>query len=302
MYAKIFIQILDSSIAENHIVRHIFQDLLIVADPTGVVDMTLEALQRRLNVPIDMLTSAMSALSAPDPNSRSKVDEGRRIVLLDPTRSWGWQIVNFDTYHKMKDENGRREQNRINQQQHRERRRLAAPAAKGLSAHVSTGQHESSHTDANVDVDKEKILLPPDGASAQAGTPAEEPQKAIENAPSKPVPSPKRPKPKEVEIIFPPTLDNPQFRAVWQKWLLYRTEIKKELKSISLQSQLTKLGNEGVTSATLRINRAIENSYLGLWFKDDPTVLTAPSATGKPTPYDPMAAQASISKPRTSKE
>jgi hypothetical protein len=40
MYVKIFAQIYDSSIAEDYLVRLVFEDFLILADKHGHVDMT----------------------------------------------------------------------------------------------------------------------------------------------------------------------------------------------------------------------------------------------------------------------
>ena len=108
MFAKIFTQILDSSIAGDHIVRHVFMDLLILADRDGVVDMTPDAISRRTNVPEEMVLHALSELSKPDLKSRSDEEDGRRIVLLDSHRDWGWQIVNYEHYRNIRDEESRR--------------------------------------------------------------------------------------------------------------------------------------------------------------------------------------------------
>lgn len=108
MFAKVFTQIFDSSIAEDWKVRHVFEDLLKLADPDGVVDMTAEAIARRTNMPLDMVQSGIEKLSAPDATSRSKEHEGRRIVPLDPGRGWGWIIVNYQHYRTLRDEEARR--------------------------------------------------------------------------------------------------------------------------------------------------------------------------------------------------
>ena len=137
MYAKVFEQILTSSIAENYQVRHIFMDFLVLADKEGIVDMTRGAIARRLNLPLRLLTSALSALEAPDPASRSPEADGRRLVRLDPHRDWGWQIVNFKAYDKIRDEDARRENNRRYQAEHRARLKAESPP-------VSTCQHLSA--------------------------------------------------------------------------------------------------------------------------------------------------------------
>lgn len=108
MFAKIFEQIFDSSIACNPTVRHVFMDFLLLADAHGVVDMTYEAISRRTNVPVEVVISAIGELMKADPESRSSKSEGARLVPLDSHRTWGWKIVNYDHYRKLRDEESRR--------------------------------------------------------------------------------------------------------------------------------------------------------------------------------------------------
>jgi hypothetical protein len=71
--------------------------------------MTAEAIARVTNVPIDLVTTAIAELSKPDPLSRTPDCDGRRLVLIDKHRSWGWKIVNYRHYLKITDERTRRE-------------------------------------------------------------------------------------------------------------------------------------------------------------------------------------------------
>ncbi len=108
MFAKVFGQIFDSSIAEDYNCRRMFMDLLVLADPTGAVDMTHEAISRRTNVPIEEVAKYINQLCEPDAKSRSRLEEGKRLVPLDKNRDWGWQIVNYQHYRRLKDEEARR--------------------------------------------------------------------------------------------------------------------------------------------------------------------------------------------------
>ncbi len=108
MFAKVFGQIFDSSIAEDYNCRRMFMDLLVLADPTGAVDMTHEAISRRTNVPIEEVERQIKELSQPDAKSRSRLEGGKRLVPLDKNRDWGWQIVNYQHYRRLKDEEARR--------------------------------------------------------------------------------------------------------------------------------------------------------------------------------------------------
>jgi len=159
LYAKIFNQIFDSSLAEDPTMRHMFMDMLVLADPTGQVDMTHEAIARRINVPIEVVRVNISKLCEPDTSSRTTKEDGRRLMPLSDDRDWGWQIVNFADYHAMKDENARRDYMRTYM-----RKRRAKEARE--KAPVNTSKPELTHEDVNVnkDVDedvKEKSAPPP---------------------------------------------------------------------------------------------------------------------------------------------
>jgi hypothetical protein len=121
MFAKVFGQIFDSSIAEDYNCRRMFMDLLVLADSTGAVDMTHEAISRRTNVPVDEVVKYVKDLCQPDTKSRSKLEEGKRLVPLDSNRDWGWKIVNYVHYRKIRDEAARREYFRDKQREHRKK-------------------------------------------------------------------------------------------------------------------------------------------------------------------------------------
>lgn len=146
MYAKVFSQIFDSSIASDHIVRHVFMDMLVLADRDGVVDMTTDAIARRTNVPIDVVCHAINVLGQPDPESRSGDEEGRRIVPIDSHRSWGWQIVNYEHYRDLRDEESRRAYFRDKKREQRERQSASkeVKTVKDMSNEVKVGQRKSS--------------------------------------------------------------------------------------------------------------------------------------------------------------
>lgn len=123
MFAKVFTQIFDSSIADNFQHRHVFMDLLVLADSDGVIDMTAGAIARRTNVPLEMVQEAITALCAPDPDSRTPGEDGRRLLPVDTARGWGWQIVNYHHYRQIRDEESRREYHRDYRRKERELKR-----------------------------------------------------------------------------------------------------------------------------------------------------------------------------------
>lgn len=103
LYSRVFLQILDSSIAEDFTVRHVFEDFLKLCDhKTGIVDMTRQAMARRINIPIEKLDEAIEKLEAEDPNSRDMEFNGRRLERLDAHRDWGWRILNWAKYDEIR--------------------------------------------------------------------------------------------------------------------------------------------------------------------------------------------------------
>lgn len=118
MFGKVFAQIYDSTIAEDYHTRHMFMDLVVLADSDGVIDMPMEAISRRINVPLEIVQKEIAKLELPDPQSRTPDHEGRRIIKISG-RAWGWQIVNYLKYRGIANEFERRENGRERVRRHR---------------------------------------------------------------------------------------------------------------------------------------------------------------------------------------
>ncbi len=124
MFTKVFQSIHDSSIMEEELMtRLVFYDLLAEADENGHIDMTLPALARRCNLPTDAVENAIHALSSPDPMSKSKTEDGRRIVPIENERPWGWRLVNHAKYREKgsKQEKRRKDRERVAEKRANER-------------------------------------------------------------------------------------------------------------------------------------------------------------------------------------
>ena len=147
MYGKIFESIYDGTLYKNWEARVVFQDMIILASPEGILDKTPESLAGTTGIPLPTILKAIEFLEAPDPQSRTPDNEGRRIVRISEDRSWGWMIVNHEKYRNMRDLEERREQNREAQQ----RRRLLT--RQQPSAMVSNGQQKSAYSDTDSDTD-----------------------------------------------------------------------------------------------------------------------------------------------------
>ena len=71
-------------------------------------------------------------LSSPDPESRSQGEEGRRLIPIDSHRSWGWQIVNYEHYRNLRDEEARRAYFRDAKREYRSKKYADCPPASNV--------------------------------------------------------------------------------------------------------------------------------------------------------------------------
>jgi hypothetical protein len=154
VFAKIFAQIFDSSISTDFMVRHVFMDLLVLADRDGVVDMTLDAISRRTNVPEEIVSNAIAELMKEDRKSRSHEEHGKRLVPLDSHRDWGWQIVNYEHYRAIRDEESRKTYFRDYKRQYRQAK--ASTKSPHLSTPVLDSPTMSTEAEGEVDTEVKK--------------------------------------------------------------------------------------------------------------------------------------------------
>ena len=110
MYAKVFGQIYDGTLCTKGPWEALvaFQQLLVLADKDGNVDMTASAISRRTTIPLEIIEKGIQALLLPDPESRTPTEDGKRIVPLSEGRAWGWRVVNYLHYRQLKREDDRR--------------------------------------------------------------------------------------------------------------------------------------------------------------------------------------------------
>lgn len=86
------------------------------------------------------VVDAIEFLCSPDPNSRSKDEEGRRLVRLG---QFEYRVVNGMKYRTGRDPDKRREQNRVNQQRYRDKKKgKPLPGESAFVRAVKDGEHE----------------------------------------------------------------------------------------------------------------------------------------------------------------
>ena len=103
IYGKVFDTIYDGTLYGHWEAIVTLQQMIVLSSADGVVDMTPQTISARTSIPIDIITKGVKVLSEPDQFSRTPGNEGRRIVLLDDHRPWGWRLVNHGKYRALRD-------------------------------------------------------------------------------------------------------------------------------------------------------------------------------------------------------
>jgi len=155
MYAKIFCSMYDGTLAADWKALVTFQQLLVLCDREGVIDLTARAVAARTGIPIEIIEAGIASLEQPDLDSRTPDREGRRIERLDDHRAWGWRIVNYLKYRQLFSAEQKREA---------DRERIAAKRAteRHPLRHVAEGSGQAqevanvAQADADADADERK--------------------------------------------------------------------------------------------------------------------------------------------------
>lgn len=127
MYVKLFASLYQGTLRGCSDEILVFTNLLAHADIHGIVDKHWRAISEETGLSRERVEAAITNLEAPDPESRSPEQEGRRIVKMDEHRAWGWKIVNYGKYRSIRNEDDRREQNRIAQEKWRNKNKQSKP-------------------------------------------------------------------------------------------------------------------------------------------------------------------------------
>ena len=100
LFVRVKPDIFHSSLSNNRQARYVFLDMLLASNEDGIVSMGREAFCRLTNWPASEANPLIDFLEAPDPNSTSPDEEGRRIVPLADDRDIGWRIVNWERHNR----------------------------------------------------------------------------------------------------------------------------------------------------------------------------------------------------------
>lgn len=113
MYGKIFDSMYEGTLYGHWEAIVTLQQMLVLCNQDGVLDMTPQAMAARTSIPLEIITKGIGILAEVDPYSRTPDEDGRRIVLLDEHRPWGWRIVNYAKYQQIKNRADKLEADRV---------------------------------------------------------------------------------------------------------------------------------------------------------------------------------------------
>jgi hypothetical protein len=128
-YTKLFSSIVMSTIwRESNETRLVWITMLAVSDADGIVEGSVPGLADAARVSLGECERALAVLEAPDPYSRTKTAEGRRI---EPVPG-GWRIINYE-HHR----------DRCTSEERREKERLRKARQRSRKSQASRGQSQS---------------------------------------------------------------------------------------------------------------------------------------------------------------
>lgn len=136
-FTKLFNSIITSSIwSEDDKTRLMWITMLAASDAQGFVTGSIPGMAAISRMSVEDAEKSIKALTKPDPYSRSKEYDGRRLLECEG----GWLIANYQKYRQKRDPEKRRQQNREAQRRYKRKQK------------VSQGKPESAQAEAEADI------------------------------------------------------------------------------------------------------------------------------------------------------
>ena len=151
-YTKLANSILTSTIwMEDDHTRIVWLTLLAMADKNGETQASIPGLANVARVPVESCRAAISKFLSPDPDSRTRGHDGRRLEEIPG----GWYVINHPEYRKMHSDEDRKQKAAERQQRARDRR-----AAEGVGVTSHKKSHQKTHAEAEAEAEALKNTLP----------------------------------------------------------------------------------------------------------------------------------------------
>lgn len=161
-YVKLFSEILDSTVwrLPSH-GRLVWITMLAMADRDGEVKASVPGLADRARVERVHCEQALAMLMAPDPDSRTPDQEGRRIEKIDG----GWRLINHAKYREKMDAEEVKAKAAERQRKHRERKRASQAVTESNAGHAESRDVTPVTTsDQAQSISEQKKIFSPDDA------------------------------------------------------------------------------------------------------------------------------------------
>lgn len=130
-YTKLFQSILASTVWQESLpTKVVWVTMLALSDRDGRIWASVPGLAHAAGVQLEDCRIAIKKFLGPDLDSRTKDNEGRRIVEIDG----GWELLNHAKYRQMMSKEERRDYNRLKQSEYRKRKKDAGLAGKQAGA------------------------------------------------------------------------------------------------------------------------------------------------------------------------
>lgn len=170
-YTKLFSSIITSTIwSEDDATRIVWITLLACTDRNGEVQGSIPGIARLAGVSVEACRSAFDRFLSPDPDSRTKDDEGRRVEVIDG----GWMLINHRKYREMASDADRAEKAAIRQRRKRERDRRNSVTQESRPRHapVTPESHQIPQAEAESRSKEQKHRGIPEVSNAARSHPA----------------------------------------------------------------------------------------------------------------------------------
>ena len=164
-YGKLWSSITESSLwGGSKEARLLFVTLLAKADATGFVEAAPSGLARLANLTRAEIDIALSELTAPDPESKSKVADGRRVAIVPR----GVCLTNYEEYRKRRDDDEHREYMRNYMRNYRQNNTSVLDGNSNVNIVKPCKPQLIKVTQAEAEAETESTPISPHGATKKA--------------------------------------------------------------------------------------------------------------------------------------
>lgn len=136
-FTKLFQSIVHSTVWQEEMhVKVVWVTMLALADRNGCVNASEPGLAKAAGVSLEQCLDALARFQAPDPYSRTKAHEGRRIQPIDG----GWFMINHPKYRELASKDERRLKVREHVSNMRRRNQVKSDVISGNQSVISSNQ------------------------------------------------------------------------------------------------------------------------------------------------------------------